>query len=160
MAESGAASLDALQRLIERAKAVPMSASCMINRGEALELVAAARTALAAELDATRAAAEASPSVLERAKEQAAEVVREAEEEANRLVEDSEVLRAAHDRADGLRQQADAEADALRKEADVYVDGRIAAMEAGLQKTLSQIQTMRARLASRSGLDADATPAS
>ena len=53
-------------------------------------------------------------------------------------------------------QQADAEADALRKEADVYVDGRIAAMEAGLQKTLSQIQTMRARLASRSGLDADA----
>lgn len=160
MAESTAERLDALQRMIEQAKAVPMSASCMINRAEALELVAAARTALAGELDATRAAAEASPSVLERAKEQAAEVVREAEEKANRLVEDSEVLRAARDRADGLRQQADAEAGALRKEADVYVDGRIAAMEAGLQKTLSQIQTMRARLASRSGLDADAATAS
>ena len=158
MAESGAASLDALQRLIERAKAVPMSASCMINRAEALALVEAARSALATESDAARHAAEASPPVLERAKEQAAEVVRTAEEEAHRLVEDTAVVQAARRRADELQQQAAAEADALRREADIYVDGRIAAMEAGLQKTLTQIQTMRARLASRSGLDADAVP--
>ena len=45
----------------------------------------------------------------------------------------------------------------LRREADVSVDGRIAAMEAGLQKQLTQLQTIRARLATRSGLDADET---
>jgi cell division septum initiation protein DivIVA len=156
MAESSAEGLDALQRLVEQAKAVPMSASCMINRADALALVAGVRTALAAELDAARAAAEASPPVLERAKEQAAEVVRAAEHKAEQLVRASEVLQAAQRRATDLQERAGSEAESLRKEADVYVDSRIAAMEAGLQKTLSQIQTMRARLASRSGLDADA----
>lgn len=156
MAESSADRLNALQQLIEQGKAVPMSASCMINRADALALVAAVRSALTDELDAARLAAEASPPVLERAKAEAEEVVRAAQQEAERLVEASEVLQAARQRADALRAETDAEAEALRKEANVYVDGRIAAMEAGLQKTLSQIQTMRARLASRSGLDADA----
>ncbi len=156
MPESSAERLNALQQLIEQGKAVPMSASCMINRADALALVAAVRSALTDELDAARLAAEASPPVLERAKAEAEEVVRAAQQEAERLVEASEVLQAAQQRADALRAETDAEAEALRKEADVYVDGRIAAMEAGLQKTLSQIQTMRARLASRSGLDADA----
>ncbi len=156
MAESTAERLDALQRLIEQAKAVPMSASCMINRAEALGLIEALRSTVGAELDAARQAAEASPPVLERAREEAAQVVRLAEERAQRLVDSAEVLSTARRRADELRRQAATEADALRKEADIYVDGRIAAMEAGLQKTLSQIQTMRARLASRSGLDADA----
>ncbi|MFT4226231.1 hypothetical protein [Micropruina sp.] len=156
MPESSADRLNALQQLIEQGKAVPMSASCMINRADALALVAAVRSALTDELDAARLAAEASPPVLERAKAEAEEVVRAAQQEAERLVEASEVLQAAQQRADALRAETDAEAEALRKEADVYVDGRIAAMEAGLQKTLSQIQTMRARLASRSGLDADA----
>ena len=156
MTESSADRLNALQQLIEQGKAVPMSASCMINRADALALVAAVRSALTDELDAARLAAEASPPVLERAKAEADEVVRAAQQEAERLVEASEVLQAAQQRAEALRAETDAEAEALRKEADVYVDGRIAAMEAGLQKTLSQIQTRRARLASRSGLDADA----
>lgn len=156
MAESTAERLDALQQMIEQGKAVPMSASCMINRAESLALVAAVRAALTDELDAARLAAEASPPVLERAKAEAEEVVRAAQQEAERLVEASEVMQAAQQRADALRAETDAEAEALRKEADVYVDGRIAAMEAGLQKTLSQIQTMRARLAARSDLDADA----
>ncbi|MFT4295339.1 MAG: hypothetical protein QM582_07995 [Micropruina sp.] len=156
MAESTAERLDALQRMIEQGKAVPMSASCMINRSEALGLVTAVRAALTEELDAARQAAEASPPVLERAKQEAADVVRAAQQQAEQLVESSAVLQAAQRRAEQVEQQAAAEADALRREADVYVDGRIAAMEAGLQKTLSQIQTMRARLASRSGLDDDA----
>jgi NADPH:quinone reductase-like Zn-dependent oxidoreductase len=65
--------------------------------------------------------------------------------------------KAARARAGDLQAQAAAEAEALRKEADVYVDFRIAAMEAGLQKTLSQIQTMRSRLETRSGLHAPET---
>ncbi len=156
MAESTADRLDALQRLIEHAKAVPMSASCVINRAEAVALVTAARAALSADLESTRAQAEATPSVLERAQRQAVDLVRDAEERAGRLVSDSEVLQAAHRAAEELQQRSETEADALRREADVYVDGRVAALEAGLQKTLSQIQTMRSRLASRSGLDADA----
>ena len=39
MAESSADRLNALQQLIEQGKAVPMSASCVINRAEAVALV-------------------------------------------------------------------------------------------------------------------------
>lgn len=48
-----------------------------------------------------------------------------------------------------------ADADALRREADTYVDARIAAFEASLQKTLAQVRVMRERLSRRSALDDD-----
>src|SRR6478735_6346106 len=146
MAEPAAAQLEALSALVQQAKAVPMSASCMVNRSEALALIESARTAT-----------NASPPELERAKAEAEQIVRAAQEKAERLVDSSEVLKTARARAGDLQAQAAAEAEALRKEADVYVDFRIAAMEAGLQKTLSQIQTMRSRLETRSGLHAPET---
>jgi uncharacterized protein involved in exopolysaccharide biosynthesis len=157
MAEPAAAQLEALSALVQQAKAVPMSASCMVNRSEALALIESARTALTDELTAARDATNASPPALERAKAEAEQIVRAAQEKADRLVDSSEVLKTARARAGDLQAQAAAEAEALRKEADVYVDFRIAAMEAGLQKTLSQIQTMRSRLETRSGLHAPET---
>jgi len=157
MAESAADRLAALQTVVEQAKAVPMSASCMLNRAEALALIESARAAVSDELAAARDAAESSPPALERAKQEADQIVRAAEQKASDLVESSHVLETARRRASDLEEQAISEADALRKEADLYVDGRIAAMEAGLQKTLNQIQVLRSRLASRSALDAGET---
>ena len=157
MAESTAARLDALHTLVQQAKAVPISASCVVNRAEVLGLIEAAQASLAQELAAAKDAANASPPAIERAQEQAEQIVQAAEKQAAYLVDSSQVLTAARERAGQLESRAIAESEALRREADVYVDGRIAAMEAGLQKQLSQLQTIRARLATRSGLDADET---
>lgn len=161
MAESAAAQLEALSVLVQQAKAVPMSASCMLNRAEVLGLIEAAQTAHTEELAAARDAANASPPALERAREEAAQIVRNAEVKAKQLVDSSAILTTARTRAGELESRAIAESEALRKEADAYVDFRMAAMEAGLQKTLSQIKTMRSRLEARSGLhlggDAEAT---
>ena len=157
MAESTAAHLDALQTLIQQAKAVPMSASCMLNRAEVLGVIEATQASLADELAAAKAAANASPPAIERAEAQAAQIVGAAEQKAAFLVDSSEVLKTARARAAEFEATAIAEAAALRREADIYVDGRVAAMEAGLQKQLTQIQTIRSRLASRSGLDGDET---
>ena len=154
MAESSADRLDALHTMVTQAKAVPMSASCMINRAEALALIEAARDAVASDLVEAREIAERTPPEVQQAQEQADRIIAEAEQKAQRLVDESEVLDAARTRASEVEQQANDDADGLRREADVFVDGRIAALEAGLQKTLSQVQTMRARLAARSGLDA------
>ncbi|MCW3157334.1 hypothetical protein [Micropruina sonneratiae] len=154
MAESSADRLDALHTMVEQAKAVPMSASCMINRAEALALIEAARDAVAGDLAEARELAERTPPEVQQARQEAERVLAEARERADQLVEESAVLDAARSRAAELEQQAGADAEGLRREADVFVDGRIAAFEAGLQKTLSQVQTMRARLAARSGLDA------
>jgi len=157
MAETATDRLAALQALVEQAKAVPMSASCMLNRAETLALIESVRSALSDELAAARDAAESSPPALERAKQEADEIVKAAQQKANGLIEANHVLSTARRRAGELEERAISEAEALRKEADLYVDGRIAAMEAGLQKTLNQIQVLRSRLASRSGLDAGET---
>lgn len=59
----------------------------------------------------------------------------------------------AAERAERLTSETESEAAELKREADAYVDARIAELEAGLAKTMSQIQTMRARLSERSHLD-------
>lgn len=159
MAESSADRLDALQTLVAQAKAVPMSASCMINRAEALALIEAARDAVASDLNEAREIAERTPPEVQQANLEAERIVAEAREQAARLVEESAVLDAARTQASEVERRANDDSEGLRREADVFVDGRIAALEAGLQKTLSQVQTMRARLAARSGLDAEAADA-
>ena len=68
-------------------------------------------------------------------------------------------MEAARSKAAQLEAKALADVDALRREADAYVDARIASFEAGLQKTMSQVRTMRDRLATRSALDDTSTQA-
>lgn len=152
-----AAKLEALTEFVRRAKAVPMSASCMVNRAELLALIEDARTGLSEELHAATKVTETSYQTLVRAQEEADQIIRAAEEKAEFLAGQSEVAQRARRQAASVEASAASESEALRREADAYVDGRIAAFEAGLQKTMSQIRTMRARLASRSGLDSDET---
>jgi hypothetical protein len=68
-------------------------------------------------------------------------------------------MEAARAKATQLEAKALADVEALRREADSYVDARIASFEAGLQKTMSQVRTMRDRLATRSALDDTSTKA-
>lgn len=151
--------LRSLRAMIEGAKAVPMSASCMLNRAEALALVDQAVLGLDSDLDEARKVAQTSLETLERAEAEAAQIVAAAERRAAQLVERSFIMERASERAVTVRAEASEEAEALRREADKYVDSRIAAFEAALQKTVSQVTTMRARLAARSGLDAGETQA-
>lgn len=148
--------LDALADLIQQARGVPMSATCMVNRAEALALIEAAKGALRGDLEEAARLTEDSGKTLARAQTEADQIVRAAREQAEALTAATEVLQVATERAAALEASAAAEAEAFRREADVYVDTRMAGLEAGLQKTLSQIRTMRSRLADR-GLDAGET---
>ena len=71
------------------------------------------------------------------------------------LAEDSEIVEIAKERAAKIVAEAEDEAAALRRETDVFIDSRMASFESVLHKTTSQVKTARARLAERSGLDAD-----
>lgn len=153
MAEHTAEVLASLRILVQNAKSVPMSASCMINRAEALALVDRAAAALAEDLDESQKVTASSLETLQRAQEEAARIIKAAEDKAAYLVSQSPISTEARRKAALLEQKSITEAEALRREADAYVDTRIATFEAGLAKTMSQIRTMRARLASRSGLD-------
>jgi len=151
MSPSTVEQLAALRVLVEQAKALPMSASCMINRGEALRALDAALAS--ARSDEARLGDSDAARTLVGARADADRVLAEARERAEALVAADAVHAEAVARASALDAEARSESEALRREADAYVDRRMAELEASLSKTLSQLKTMRERLAERSHLD-------
>lgn len=151
MSQSAAEQVAAIKALVAGAKSVPMSASCMINRGEVVGLLDRALTAVEAEQELAHR--QSGAEALEDARAQADRIMADAHEEAARLVAEDVVLAEAGAKASELSEATRIETEALRREADAYVDQRMAELEAYLAKTLTQLKTMRARLSERSGLD-------
>jgi len=142
-----------LRQLVLNARAMPMSASCVINRGEVLSLVDEVIDSLPDEIsDAQRVIDRSEAKIAEGAAE-SERLVAEARGEAARLALESEIVRVAEEKAARIRAEAEQEAQALRKETDLFIDSRMAGFESVLHKTSSQVKTARARLAERSNLD-------
>lgn len=142
-----------LRTQVTGAKAVPMSASCIVNRAETLALLDKLDAALEGDLAEASSLLAEREEALRQARREADRIVHEAELKAEDLVRDTPVYTEAKARAEKVVADAGVEAEEIRREADAYVDGRIAELEAGLTKTFNQISTMRARLAERSRLE-------
>lgn len=136
-----------LRALVTNARAMPMSASVVVNRAELLALV-----------DRLEAAA-AGPQVAEArgedgevlsASEQARRIVEEAEQERDRLISQTHVFRLAQHEAADVRRRAEEDAAGLRQETDDYVDTRLAGFEVALTRTLEAVTRGRTRLHQRS----------
>lgn len=149
--------LATLRQMVDSAKAVPMSASCMVNRAEAISLIDQAAAALADDLGEAQRVTKTSLETLERAQAEAQQIIAAAEEKATYLASRTPVMEEATRKATLLERKAVREAEELKREADAFVDSRIASFEAALQKTVAQITTMRVRLSSRSSLDSSDT---
>jgi len=142
-----------LRELILNARAMPMSASCVINRGEVLAAIDDVIENLPDEIaDAQRVVEMAAYKIAE-GEAEAGRILAEARDHAANLAQHSEVVRVAEQVAVQMRADADVEAAALRRETDEFIDARMASFESVLHKTASQVRTARARLAERSGLD-------
>ena len=148
-----------LRSIVEGAKSVPMSASCMVNRAEALNLIDQATAAITEDMGEAQRVTRTSLETLERAQAEAAQIIAAAEEKATYLAGRTPVMEEALRKAALLERKSIEDSDALKREADAYVDARIASFEAALQKTMAQVATMRARLSTRSGLDGGKTQA-
>lgn len=156
---AAAAALESLRRIVEGARSVPMSASCVVNRSEVLALIDQSSSAWSEELAAAKA--NASDDTREQALAKADEIIEAARQEARDLVDQSAVVRTAQERAEAIVAKATEDAVGLKVETDRYADARLAEFEADLQRTMGQVSTMRQRLSERSGLDAsevDALP--
>ena len=167
--------LDHLSALVEEARALPMSSSCVVHRGEVLDLVDEARRVLPGELEDARRLLGERDDLLEQARAEADRLVtqareeherllQEAHEEQTRLVEQTAVwsraqleadrtLEQASADADRLLAQAEADATAMRLQTEDYVDGKLANFENVLSTTLATVQRGRERLSGRSDLD-------
>lgn len=141
--------LDELSDLVAHARAMPMSASCVIHRSEVLELVDAVRQSLPAELQRAGAVIHGADAVVDRAHAEAEAIVAEARERAEQLISDQAVVAAATSRAERLVSDAQAEAVRLRAEADDYCDRRLADFEIDLDRVAQQVRRGRDKLRTR-----------
>ncbi len=141
--------LDELSALVEGARTMPMSASCVVNRAQVLDLLDEARSllpsslALADDLLADRA------DIVAAAQVSAAEIIARADADARVLVSEHEIYRAASAQADAVRADADAEASRMRRETDDYVDAKLANFEVALHKTIAAVQKGRDKIRGR-----------
>jgi F0F1-type ATP synthase membrane subunit b/b' len=147
--------LTRLRELILNARAMPMSASCVINRAEVLSAIDEVIDNLPDEISDAQRVIDRSQAKIAEGEAESERLLAEARDEADKLARQSEIVRAAEQQAAKIKADAEAEAQALRRETDLFIDSRMASFESVLHKTSSQVKTARSRLADRSGLDAD-----
>lgn len=141
--------LDELQVLVEDARAMPLSASCVVNRSQVLDLIAEIRQLLpeavhrADELLADREA------VVQDGRREADRILERARSEADRMVSQHEVYLAAVSEAQLLQADVAEETALKRRETDDYIDAKLATFEITLQKTLQTVERGRDRLRSQ-----------
>jgi F0F1-type ATP synthase membrane subunit b/b' len=147
------ARLDELTSLIETARAMPMSASCIVNRAEILERLDELRKMLPGELTTAQQILDDRGAVIAEGRVEADRIVEEAKLERARLVAKTEIVREATREADALVAAARSDAERMRLEIDDYVDGKLANFEVVLHKTLQAVEKGRAKISGRHEFD-------
>ena len=118
--ESLVAILDELADLVASARSMPMSASVLVNRAEAMELIESAKSVLPSQITRAQGVVADADAVLGRARLEASELVERAQERAEELVSAESVVAQAQARAEEIVADAQASADKLAREADDY----------------------------------------
>jgi len=128
--------LEHLEEMIRQARSVPLSASAVIPRSDALKLLEEIRAGLPRETEQAREILDERERLLAEGHERAAHIVREAREERSRLISQVEVVQAAEREAKRVVEEAHAKADHLAVQADDYADAKLANLEILLHKLL------------------------
>ena len=145
--------LDEITALVETARAMPMSASCVVNRAELLALLDELRTQLPPALAQASAVLADRDGVIAEAEREAVRIRSEAEQERSRRLSQHEIVVQAQAEAARLTDEARYQADAMRMEVEDYVDAKLANFEIVLNKTLSAVARGRDKLSGRHDLD-------
>lgn len=146
--------LDDLDRIVSEARAMPLSASVMVNRADVVGLLADVRHHLPDELAQARWVVRERDEILEHARSDAEQVLTEARAERVALLAQEAIVRASHEEAERIVEAAHETARQLRLEAEDYVDAKLANFEVVLHKTLTAVERGRERLRGRLEIDA------
>ncbi len=128
--------LDELVAQVESARSMPMSASCIVNRGEMLGLLDEIRALLPEELAHAEELLRDREAVMDEGRAEADRILADARDEQKTIVSQSEIVRVAELQAESIRSGAKDEAASMRAEVDDYVDAKLANFEVVLNKTL------------------------
>ena len=146
--------LDEITSLVENARAMPMSASCIVNRSELVTLLEELRALLPEEIDLAEQLLAGRERVVEAGREEADRIVAAAHEERMRLVGETEVYAQAQIEARRLVGEAEEDSESMRKQVDEYVDAKLATFEITLNKTLAAVHRGRDKLRGRGEMEA------
>jgi F0F1-type ATP synthase membrane subunit b/b' len=146
------AKLAEIRGVVESARAMPMSASCVVNRIELLALLDDLGALLPEEMSQAQSVLSDKDTVVAEGRQEAARIIAEAREERTRMLSEYEVYAEAVSEADRIVAEAQASAEKMRSEVEDYVDGKLANFEIVLAKTLRAVERGRDRLAGRDEL--------
>ena len=132
--------------MVEEARSVPLSASCVVHRGEILEILEGARDYLPADLHSAEQIIADRDRIIEEGRASAESMIATAREDVARMVEQTAIVQAARDEAQRILDDARALADEERAEVESYIDGRLATLEVILNKTMEAVARGRERL--------------
>ena len=132
--------------MIEEARGVPLSASCVVHRGEMLEILNHARDYLPVDFITAEGILEDRDQIIEEGRNSAEAMIATAREDVARMIEQTSIVQAARDEAQRILDDARSIAAEERAEVEAYIDGRLATLEVVLNKTLDAVARGRERL--------------
>jgi vacuolar-type H+-ATPase subunit H len=132
--------------IVEEARGVPLSASCVVHRGEMLEILEGARDFLPADLSGAEDIIAKRDQIIEDGRTSAESMIATAREDVSRMVEQTSIVQAARDEAQRILDEARDVAEDERREVEAYIDGRLATLEVILNKTMEAVARGRERL--------------
>ncbi len=144
--------MDSIEKLntaiavVEEARGVPLSASCVVHRGEMLEILEGARELLPQDLFKAEAIIGEKEKIIDEGRVSAEAMIATAREDVARMVEQTAIVQAARDEAQRILDEARDVAEDERREVEAYIDGRLATLEVILNKTMDAVARGRERL--------------
>ncbi len=133
--------------MVEEARSVPLSASCVVHRAELLEILDEARNTLPQDFAKAQNLLASRDAIVEEGRQSAEQLVAMAREEVARMVEQTAIVQAARDESQRILDEARSMAERERQEVENYIDSRLATLEVILNKTMDAVSRGRERLA-------------
>jgi hypothetical protein len=140
--------------LVEEARGVPLSASCVIHRGEMLDLLEEARAALPKDFESAQRVISMRDAIIEEGRLSAEAMIAMAREDVARMVEQTSIVQNARDEARKILDDAREQGIHEKAEVEEFIDGRLATLEVILNKTQDAVSRGRERLAGAGDKDA------
>jgi len=144
--------MDSIEKLntaitvVGEARGVPLSASCVVHRGEMLEILEGAREKLPLDLFKAEDLLADKERIIEEGRNSAEAMIATAREDVARMIEQTSIVQAARDEAQRILDEARDVAEDERRELEAYIDGRLATLEVILNKTMDAVARGRERL--------------
>jgi hypothetical protein len=132
--------------MIEEARGVPLSASCVVHRGEMLEILQSARDFLPVDFLSAEAILQDRDRIIDEGRNSAEAMIATTREDVSRMIEQTSIVQAARDEAQKILVDARVVAEDERREVEAYIDARLATLEVILNKTLDAVARGRERL--------------